>query len=138
MEGHPSVRASRNRQILPGQSRSDRSQQFHLLLHFLLRPGIQMAGREWKVSLVRNGDGYLYLRVWIFARKWTSEICLIYFFLYYKIMDRKWNAMWCATLQKLYWRCICICGALDMFCTAFMRIFEQNLVSSNLDSPTDL
>lgn len=51
MEGHPSVRPSWNREVIPGQGRSHRSQQLHLLLHLLLWPRVEVVGREWKVRL---------------------------------------------------------------------------------------
>lgn len=50
LERDPAVRASRNREVLPGQGRGHRGQQLHLLLRLLLRPHVQVAGREWEVS----------------------------------------------------------------------------------------
>lgn len=43
---NPALRTPGNWKVLPGQGGRHRSQQFHLLLSVLLRPNVQVAGRE--------------------------------------------------------------------------------------------
>lgn len=62
LERHPAVRASRDGEVLLGQGCGHRGQQLHLFLCVLLRPHVQVAGREREVRFTLQGqqDGWVY------------------------------------------------------------------------------
>lgn len=59
VERHPLVWSSRDGQVIPGQGCGHGGQQLHLLLCLLLRPHVQVAGREREVSLFVSYDHFI-------------------------------------------------------------------------------